>query len=614
MYAKHFDFRELPFSITPNPRYVYLSPKHREALAHLLYGISAGGGFVALTGEVGTGKTTLCRCLLEQLPEDVDIALIFNPRLNSRELLASICDELRIPHPQHRASLKLLIDLLNRHLLDAHARGRRTVVLIDEAQNLNYDVLEQIRLLTNLETNEAKLLQIILVGQPELNALLRRQNLRQLSQRVTARYHLRPLSLAETTAYIRHRLMVSGGSERIFTPLAVAKIYRLSTGIPRLINLICDRALLGAYTQNKTKVGYWIVRKAAREVLPAVDRGGLSLRPAGAAMTLGAVTLVAGAAYFALAPGVGAGFVAGKLDAAAETIKLVMSSHRETSAQPATTTAVPRPDPGGKPSDSSQDPPAASAPPPTVTTGSGVEDRTPESATIEAPPTETLASSNGAVPTSPGPAATPGNEAELTLVQRITDPKWNRRNAFARLLSLWQVNQPAENVDECLIVKQSGLRCLFHNGSWSQLQSLNHPAILELILPDGNKRYATLVRMQQDRAELSLGDQSYSFDVKDIVSLWRGDAILLWKPRNNRAASIKPGDTGEAVVWLRHRLGALNPTAQEDYFDDRLKTRVLAFQQSHGVVPDGMVGPLTMIHLTREIHDPNSPRLGAKLD
>lgn len=622
MYAKHFNFRELPFSITPNPRYVYLSPKHREALAHLLYGISAGGGFVALTGEVGTGKTTLCRCLLEQLPEDVDIALIFNPRLNSRELLASICDELRIPHPQHRASLKLLIDLLNRHLLDAHARGRRTVVLIDEAQNLNYDVLEQIRLLTNLETNEAKLLQIILVGQPELNALLRRQNLRQLSQRVTARYHLRPLSFAETAAYIRHRLAVSGGSEQIFTTTAVAKIYRLSTGIPRLINLICDRALLGAYTQNKTKVGYWIVRKAAREVLPAVERGRLSLRPSGA-LALIAMTLIAGAVSFALMPGVGSAFIAQKLDVAVEKVRMVMASHREDLPQRATTMTQSNPDQGDKLEVTRSDPAPAEksaltlmsrSQPDRTDSGSVAGESAPESPKVGVRPTEETPPRDTSALPSPGPAVTPATQPGATLAQVIAEPNWSRRAALAQLLALWQVNQPPENVDECLIVKQSGLRCLFQKGSWSQLLSLNHPAILELILPDGEKRYATLVRVDQGQAVLSLGDQHHSFDVTDILPFWRGDAILLWKPRNNRAASIKPGDTGEAVVWLRHQLGVQTPAAQANYFDERLKARVVAFQQAHDVLPDGMVGPLTMIHLTQGSNDPALPRLGSKLD
>lgn len=268
MYAPYFHLSEPPFSIAPNPRYLYPSPQHQEALAHLLYGIGVGGGFVVLTGEVGTGKTTLCRCLLDQLPEDVDLALIFNPRLSPRELLASICDELHIAYPENRANLKQLIDLLNRHLLEVHARGRRTIVLIDEAQNLSFEVLEQIRLLTNLETNQAKLLQIILVGQPELGFLLARPNLRQLSQRICARFHLRPLNFRETAAYIRHRLAVSGGEDSLFSRPAIGEIYRRSGGIPRVINLICDRALLGAYSLGKPRVNYAIARKAARELLP----------------------------------------------------------------------------------------------------------------------------------------------------------------------------------------------------------------------------------------------------------------------------------------------------------------------------------------------------------
>lgn len=268
MYTEFFHLRESPFSIAPNPRFLYPSAKHREALAHLLYGIKEeGGGFVALTGEVGTGKTTLCRCLIEQLPENVDVALVLNPRLDALELLATVCDELRIPYPPHGVSLKLLVDALNAYLLKAHAQGRRTVLVIDEAQNLSYEVLEQIRLLTNLETSQSKLLQIILLGQPELTRLLRQGRLRQLTQRITARYHLTPLTRAETCDYIRHRLAVSGALHPIFTRRAMRAVHRLSDGIPRLINMICDRALLGAYALGKPRIDVDIVRKAAREVL-----------------------------------------------------------------------------------------------------------------------------------------------------------------------------------------------------------------------------------------------------------------------------------------------------------------------------------------------------------
>jgi general secretion pathway protein A len=266
MYVEHFGLAELPFSLTPDPRYVYMSERHREALAHLIYGINQGDGFVQLTGEVGTGKTTMCRCLLEQLPPDVDVALIFNPRLTSHELLAAVCDELRVAYPAGTDSVKLLVDSLYRHLLGAHARGRRTVLIIDEAQNLSVDVLEQVRLLTNLETARDKLLQIILIGQTELAALLERPELRQLAQRVTARYHLRPFSQDETRAYIVHRLGVAGRTRMLFSPWALREVHRLSRGVPRLINVICDRALLGAYATSRSWVDVHTVRRAAREV------------------------------------------------------------------------------------------------------------------------------------------------------------------------------------------------------------------------------------------------------------------------------------------------------------------------------------------------------------
>ena len=267
MYAAYFGLTERPFSLAPDPRYLYLSDAHREALAHLLYGIGEGGSFVQLTGEVGTGKTTVCRALLEQLPPDVDVAMIFNPRLTSVELLAAVCDELRVAYPAGTTSLKVLVDALSQALLDAHAKGRRTVLIIDEAQNLSARVLEEVRLLTNLETTTQKLLQVVLIGQPELAELLARRNLRQLSQRVTARYHLRSFSEEESQRYIQHRLEIAGQRQPIFTKQAVRAAHRLARGVPRLLNTICDRALLGAYATGQTRVKEAVVRRAAKEVL-----------------------------------------------------------------------------------------------------------------------------------------------------------------------------------------------------------------------------------------------------------------------------------------------------------------------------------------------------------
>jgi general secretion pathway protein A len=269
MYYGYFGLSEAPFSITPNPRFVFLSRQHQDALAHLLYGIGrgGGGGFVQVTGEVGTGKTTLCRCLLEQLPDEVQIALILNPRLTPAELIASICDELRISYPKRTTSIKVLVDALNRYLLKAHAEGLRIAVIIDEAQNLDRDALEQIRLLTNLETATEKLLQIILVGQPELRTLLAAPDLRQLAQRVTARYHMAPLVRAETADYVEHRLNVAGAQRSLFTRQALRTLHRRADGVPRLINVIADRALLGAYSSERGRVNSAIVHRAADEVL-----------------------------------------------------------------------------------------------------------------------------------------------------------------------------------------------------------------------------------------------------------------------------------------------------------------------------------------------------------
>jgi general secretion pathway protein A len=266
VYAAHFGLTERPFSLAPDPRYLFLSDGHREALAHLVYGLQ-GGGFVQLTGEVGTGKTTVCRALLDQLPPEVDVAMIFTPRLTAVELLAAVCQELRVDTPPGTTSVKALVDALSRRLLDTHARGRRTVVIIDEAQNLSMEVLEELRLLTNIETTRDKLLQVILIGQPELIDIMQRPELRQLGQRVTARYHLRPFDFPETKAYVQHRLEVAGQREPIFSRAALWTVHRRSGGVPRLINNICDRALLGAFAKGTRRITARIVRRAATEVL-----------------------------------------------------------------------------------------------------------------------------------------------------------------------------------------------------------------------------------------------------------------------------------------------------------------------------------------------------------
>lgn len=270
MYLEHYGLNEAPFSITPDPRYVFLSERHRDALAHLLYGIGKGGsgGFIQLTGEVGTGKTTLCRLLLDQLPEDTRVSLVLNPKLSPVELVETICEELKLDVTKQRGSLKGLTDVLNAFLLDAYAEGLRVVLIVDEAQNLSTESLEQIRLLTNLETPTQKLLQIILLGQPELRDMLDRPELRQLAQRITARYHLTPLDAEETEAYVRHRLAVAGCTRSPFTRLGLKALYRRSGGVPRLINVIADRSLMAGYAHEQDSIGERLVERAANETIP----------------------------------------------------------------------------------------------------------------------------------------------------------------------------------------------------------------------------------------------------------------------------------------------------------------------------------------------------------
>ncbi len=270
MYTNYFGLKEKPFSIAPDPRYLYMSELHREALAHLLYGISSDGCFILLTGDVGTGKTTVCRCLLAQLPESTEVALVVNPKLSVLELLETICDELQIPVDKDTKSLKAYIDRLNAYLLEAHGQGKNIALLIDEAQNLSLDLLEQLRLLTNLETDQKKLLKIVLLGQTELRQILDQPGAAQISQRITSRYHLLPLDQKNSFAYIQHRLAVAGERGKIFSQAALAQIFALTQGIPRLINVLCDRALLGAYVEEKYLVDSDIVENAAHEVFGSV--------------------------------------------------------------------------------------------------------------------------------------------------------------------------------------------------------------------------------------------------------------------------------------------------------------------------------------------------------
>ncbi|HYL81993.1 MAG TPA: AAA family ATPase, partial [Candidatus Acidoferrum sp.] len=541
-------------SITPNPRYLYLSERHREGLAHLLYGIQQPGGFVQLTGEVGTGKTTLCRCLLEQLPPKVDVALILNPRLTAVEFLATMCEELRIAYPPETWSVKELVDALYRYLLDAHAQGRRTVLIVDEAQNLPTDVLEQIRLLTNLETASLKLLQIILIGQPELIRILEREKLRQLAQRITARYHLLHFSRRDSSAYIRHRLRVAGGTDSLFTPAAIRRVHRLSGGVPRVINVICDRALLGAYAHDRARVDLATVRQAGREVRGAVSwrkRGGRL----GWALGLGALALAVVGTTILVTP---------------DKISLPRDS--------------------GAPVDLSAD-----APPTPIASMVGESRHLPDG----------------------GPVGLDGRApAAHRLADLLADPsvRGDDSAAFASLFSRWGLEYRKTGTGlGCESGRSQGVECLFKVGNWNRLRRFDLPAILELAAPGGDRSRVALVALKDDSATLALGGQEYTFPLSEVERFWDGPFILLWKVPRLESRVISPGMRGKDVEWLRRKLdeieGKPRKGPRSDLFDQELEQRVLEFQGGRSLTQDGVVGQETLVHLTLAAREPGTPSL-----
>jgi general secretion pathway protein A len=567
MYTAHFGLIEAPFSMTPDPRYLYMSERHREALAHLLYGIGEGGGFVQLTGEVGTGKTTLCRCLLEQLPPRVDVALILNPRLTDIELLASVCDELRIPYPAGTTSRKLLVDALYRHLLDAHEREHRTVLIIDEAQDLSPDVLEQTR----------KLLQIILIGQPELIRLLDGEELRQIAQRVTARYHLLPFSEDDTRAYILHRMEVAGQKQKIFTDAAMRRVHQAARGIPRLINAICDRALLGAYTEEQRRVLAATVRRAASEVL-----GEPAIRVHARRWQWVAVGVVAALLV------TGTWVLAGR--------EQMRWSWRATTREAANSAALPdRPLAPVVPAASS------TASTPGVQDGQARADDARDGAAIAEPHGQ-----NGRVRAV--------SARKLGEVLADSSLRADKKTAFATLYATWRVDFDRSKSDlGCQRGRPEGLQCLFKTGTWAKLRRFNLPAIIELTTPTGDHRYATVVGLDDQSATLDFGGRRYVFPLSDVDLHWDGPFIMLWKVPALSSLPILPGTRGKDVEWVRQQFAELDgspPSARyRDVFDDELRVRVVAFQRSRSLLADGIVGEETLTHLSAALRDPNTPRL-----
>jgi general secretion pathway protein A len=551
MYTSFFGLNDKPFSITPDPRYLFLSERHGEALAHLVYGVTESGGFIQLTGEVGTGKTTLVRSLLlNRMPNNADVAVVLNPQLSVIEFLATICEELHIEVPHNKGSAKALTDALNRHLLKAHAEGRRTILVVDEAQNLTPAVLEQVRLLTNLETAKQKLLQIILIGQEELRDLLARNDLRQLAQRITGRYHLEPLSREETSSYIEHRLKVAGALGEVFDSGAKREIFRLSQGVPRLINVICDRALLGGYAQESRRVNARLIRQAAAEVKGQLEYSPWIRRTAIAAGIVGIVIIAAGV-WSVLqeeplsTPEIVAATVAEELPAAEP--------------QPAPETVV--------------------------------------EPIVETPPLE-------------APEPSPTLDEQLQLAADLTNTDY----ALAALFETWGLEYRAGGRSGCAQASDAGLTCLYQRGSWAGLQQMDRPAILTLVDESGASHSVVLTGIMGDSAELSIGGVRVVHPVADITKSWFGNFMLLWRPPTGEATSLGRGSQGADVAWLRNSLATIDEryastNPDSTLFDAELEALVRLFQREHRLDVDGLAGQQTQIIINSLLAAEGTPRL-----
>lgn len=590
MYQNYFQLSQAPFSIAPDPNFLYLSAGHSEALAHLMYGFSHGG-FVLITGEVGTGKTTLLRNLIKQTPPDLDVAFILNPRLTVKELLETLCDELGVPYPEgSNPTVKQYIDVLNQHLLATHDKGRSTVVIIDEAQNLSPAVLEQIRLLTNLETDERKLLRIILLGQPELGALLDRAELRQLAQRITARYHLGALNREDTYAYVVHRLARAGGSPKLFSRGALSRLFRISKGVPRLINVVADRALLGAYVEGRHKVTGRIVSRAAREVLGRRPRYRLWVGVGVASVSAAGVAW----AYLNL-PDV--------LDQAPPAVPAISSPAE----QPENSAPSPQTDELGDEADSRSDNlPAVKAvltQPPSLTSPA-------EPAATSPPP----AGPTGEARTEPAQAIAVDAAMEPEIRRPPMSSFQSQRRAYAAVFDTWGADYRAApaSMIPCNFAPSAGLQCLGLRGTFSDIEAMNLPVVLELWDSEGAPYFAAVTHMRDGELTLHLGDTVLTVTPTALRDVWFGQYVVLWQTPPQYRGSISRGNTHATVSWLRVQLSALISddlsSGQPDYFDPVLDAAVRSFQGAEGLLTDGIVGPATWIRLSARLDLP-APKL-----
>jgi general secretion pathway protein A len=574
MYAQFFGLTQEPFSIAPDPRYLFMSERHREALAHLLFGVGGGGGFVLLSGEVGAGKTTVCRCFLEQVPRRCNVAYIFNPKLSVRELLKSVCDEFHIPYTHlglGAPTVKDYVDPLNEFLLKTHAVGQNNLLVIDEAQMLSAAVLEQLRLLTNLETNERKLLQIILIGQPELRDMLARPELEQLSQRVIARFHLEALSEAETEQYIAHRLAVAGRTTASpFDRKALQRIHKLSRGVPRRINLLCDRALLGAYALGRASVDRTIVDKAASEVFGKVTGAAKA-----ASRNRRAALLAGGVAIGALAIGVVTAVV---LDGSLRRPSQAIS---QTAPNGPAGTAAKSALPGASAASASVVPVMSASEPA----------RAAASSVASAGPAGTAAVASA-------PAQRIAVTADPAQILQSTTRDENR--AWRALASAWTLE--LGQGDPCQAAQRQQVHCFRTDNSLALIRQLDRPGILTLRHSGTSPVFAVLTGLTDQTAMLRLDGVSQTVSLAVLATLWQGEFATFWRAPPGYAAVIDLGSRGDVVDRLAVQLAALDGSsspARGRPFDESLKAKVRAFQLAQGLKPDGRAGPTTFMQLNR---------------